>query len=145
MYVLICKFQLVICVIIFMNSFLIYHFLINLQRLLHPYHYSKINWRVYLWILLMNCSQFYHKTPTLEDNIWKMTLYSPWKDVFALEIKIFLFWPKLSNDLLDVLHKLFMHFVKVSLWSMVIPRSFTSLVLFIFIFCYKCDVVIVYW
>ena len=63
------------------------------------------------------------------------TLSKPQKDVFfALEIKVFLFLSKLSNVLLAVLHKLFMCFVKVSLWSMIIPTSFISLVLFICLF-----------
>ena len=64
-----------------------------------------------------------------------MTLYKPQKDVlFVVRIKISLFLSKVSNVLLAVLHKLFMCFAKVSLWSMVISRSFTSLLLFICLF-----------
>ena len=58
-------------------------------------------------------------------------LCKPQKDVlFALGIKILLV--KALKQLLSVLHKLFMCFVKLTLWSMVILRCFTSLLLFIF-------------
>ena len=46
---------------------------------------------------------------------------------------------KALKRLLALLHKLFMCFVKVSLWSTVIPESF-----YMFIFYYKCDAVIIY-
>ena len=60
-------------------------------------------------------------------------LYKSQKDVlFAFEIKKFITHVKALNLLLAVLHKLFVKcFVKVSLWSMVIPRNFSLLVLFI--------------
>ena len=46
----------------------------------------------------------------------------------------FLISVKALKRLLAVLHKLFMCFVKVSLWSMVISKTFTLLVLFICLF-----------
>ena len=46
----------------------------------------------------------------------------------------FLIIVKALKRLLAVLHKLFMCFVKVSLWSMVISKTFTLLVLFICLF-----------
>ena len=51
--------------------------------------------------------------------------------------KNFLILVKALKRLLAVVHKLFMCLVKVSLWSMVISRSFTSLVLFICSFFIK--------
>ena len=51
--------------------------------------------------------------------------------------KNFLILVKTLKRLLAVVHKLFMCLVKVSLWSMVISRSFTSLVLFICSFFIK--------
>ena len=92
-----------------------------------------------MWILLMDLFSVLPQNTHIRGKFLKvdiMILYKPHKDVlFALEIKISLFLLKFSNVSLAVLHKLFIcSFVKSSLWPMAIPRSFTSLLLFICLF-----------
>ena len=82
------------------------------------------------------CSHFYHKTLRLARGQYlKVDIISTSKKRFrALDIIISFFLSNFSNILLAVLHKFFVCFVRLSLWSMVIPRSFTSLLLFVFLF-----------
>ena len=95
----------------------------------------------YQWI----CSQFYHKTPMSENNIWKKTLYKLQKEVlFALRISIYLFLSKFWNFLLAVLHKLFVFCKSKFVINGSFQKFYFIIAFYMFILYYKYDVVIRY-
>ena len=92
----------------------------------------------YQWI----CSQFYHKTPMSENNIWKTTLYKLQKEVlFAVRINIYLFLSKFWNFLLAVLHKLFVFCKSKFVVNGNFQKFYFTIAFYMFIFYYKYDVV----